>query len=423
MESAAGRQQRHDVVLEVALKMRVALVVSGFPTAEKPSSGVFTLRAAQAIARQHDVDVFHLRAWRPGSRFSRTSVENGLPVTTLWLPQSRRIYLSRWRTSASIRASSALGWLLVRGRFAEFDVVHSVGAAYAGVLAAHWSRRARVPHVAQVIGRDANVILPSVREWPSIRGWERNVDTFLCNSEALREQVRSLYGAAAVTAVAYRGADLVRFSPPPEPRQGAGVRFFFAGGFPSYEGSPYGKNEKGGETICAAWSMAEEELTARGATLVLAGPGAAGGSVESWRRSLRDPEAVTLLGPIAPDAVAAQMRRADAVLVASMNEGLPNIAVEAAACGCAVAASRVGGIPEIVVDGETGLLLTPGVAAEWAAALVTLARDAQHVRTMGARARLHVERNFDASRYGDAIGRVYADLRERAAFKRSGEIS
>jgi glycosyltransferase involved in cell wall biosynthesis len=56
-------------------------------------------------------------------------------------------------------------------------------------------------------------------------------------------------------------------------------------------------------------------------------------------------------------------------------DGLPNVVLESLAAGRAVVASRLGGIPLAVRDGTDGVLVTPGSADEFAAALATLLRD------------------------------------------------
>lgn len=95
---------------------------------------------------------------------------------------------------------------------------------------------------------------------------------------------------------------------------------------------------------------------------------------------------------------------ADLALLTSRNEGTPVALVEAAAAGVPAVATRVGGVPSVVEDGVTGLLVPPGDAAAIAASVVALLRAPERRALMGAAARRRAE-----SRWTDA--RLLADLR------------
>jgi glycosyltransferase involved in cell wall biosynthesis len=84
---------------------------------------------------------------------------------------------------------------------------------------------------------------------------------------------------------------------------------------------------------------------------------------------------VTLYPAVPPVEVAEWITAADVIVVPSRGEGLGLVAVEALACGRPVVASNVGGLPEIVKDGETGLLVPPGDVAALRGAIERLADD------------------------------------------------
>lgn len=86
------------------------------------------------------------------------------------------------------------------------------------------------------------------------------------------------------------------------------------------------------------------------------------------------------------------------------------VSVEAMAAGKAVVACRVGGVPESVVDGETGLLVPPDDRAALAAAIVRLGQD-RALRDRLAGAALARARLFD----WNTIAREYLDLYDRVA--------
>jgi glycosyltransferase involved in cell wall biosynthesis len=69
------------------------------------------------------------------------------------------------------------------------------------------------------------------------------------------------------------------------------------------------------------------------------------------------------------DEIATWMNACDVLCLPSLSEGLPNVVLEAMACGLPVVASRVGGVPEIVREGVNGLLVPPGDSRILAATL------------------------------------------------------
>jgi starch synthase len=97
----------------------------------------------------------------------------------------------------------------------------------------------------------------------------------------------------------------------------------------------------------------------------------------------------------------------------SLYEPLGIVNLEAMACGAAVAASRVGGIPEVVADGETGLLVPPDDPAALAAALNTLVGDQDLAAAMGARGRTRAITEFGWARIAAQTTALYAELAPR----------
>jgi len=96
-------------------------------------------------------------------------------------------------------------------------------------------------------------------------------------------------------------------------------------------------------------------------------------------------EAVRFLGP--REDVPRLLAACDLVVLPSLSEALPTALMEAAAAGRPVVATRVGGIPEIVEDGCTGLLVPPDDAPALADAMAALLGDVERARAFGAAAR------------------------------------
>ena len=83
------------------------------------------------------------------------------------------------------------------------------------------------------------------------------------------------------------------------------------------------------------------------------------------------PEPVKTVGARPHEEIPVWMNASDVLCLPSLHEGLPNVALEAMACGLPVVASRVGGVPEIVREGENGLLVPASDVSALAAALQT----------------------------------------------------
>jgi starch synthase len=94
----------------------------------------------------------------------------------------------------------------------------------------------------------------------------------------------------------------------------------------------------------------------------------------------------------------------------SVYEPLGIVNLEAMACGTAVVASCTGGIPEVVADGETGLLVPPGDPAALAGALNAILRDPARAAAMGQAGRARAEAEFSWSQVASRTAALYAQL-------------
>ena len=95
-------------------------------------------------------------------------------------------------------------------------------------------------------------------------------------------------------------------------------------------------------------------------------------------------------------------------------DSCPTTAIEAAATGTPLVASRIGGLPEIVADGETGLLVPPGDAGALAGALQRLLDDGGLRRALGAAAVIRAER-FELDSVVARLEAIYGVRAPRAA--------
>ncbi len=114
------------------------------------------------------------------------------------------------------------------------------------------------------------------------------------------------------------------------------------------------------------------------------------------------------------DDIAAILTHADVFVLPSRIEASPNAALEAMAAGLPVVASRVGGIPEAITDGVTGLLVPPDSPDALAGALFRLFDDPTYADALGRAARKHVETQYSFDRMVSAFEHLYlAELGRR----------
>jgi colanic acid/amylovoran biosynthesis glycosyltransferase len=153
-------------------------------------------------------------------------------------------------------------------------------------------------------------------------------------------------------------------------------------------------------------------LRARGIEFrcVLVGEGRARGEIEAARTRLGLDEHVVLAGAATQTEVLSFWRRAAIAALSSDSEGVPVSLMEAAACGVPVVATAVGGVSELVDDGITGLLVPPGDAAAFAAALEVLLRDPALGRRLGADARRKVEARFSLAGQVDQLLSLWSEV-------------
>ena len=105
---------------------------------------------------------------------------------------------------------------------------------------------------------------------------------------------------------------------------------------------------------------------------------------------------------------------ADVFVLASDSEGLPMSVLEAMAAGLPVVASAVGGVPELVREGETGMLVPPRDSAALAGAIRRLVEDPALRDRLGAAGRQRVEREFSLARFQREHLELYRDYVKRA---------
>ncbi|HMB54060.1 MAG TPA: glycosyltransferase [Thermoanaerobaculia bacterium] len=277
---------------------------------------------------------------------------------------------------------------------AHYSTTHGAVAAVAGFH----------PRVVSVWGAD--VIWDGGGRMPRPLAWLNRLalaraDARTATSDFLATHLRRFAPAGCPVAVIPFGVDPDRFHPAERPREGGGFRI----GFVKTLARKYGP-----EVLLRAFAAVLRAVP--DARLVMAGSGPLEAELRALVEELGLSGRVELPGFVAHDEVPRLMAGFDVFAHPSVydSESFGVAVLEASACGVPVVATRVGGVPEVCVDGETGLLIEPNDPAELAAALVRLAEDGELRRRLGRQGRRFV---LDRYVWSDNVETMLELLREQ----------
>ena len=352
--------------------MKLLIVTNLFPSSVEPGRGLFNQQQFLALARHCELRVVSpvpwfprgrwLRKLRPWSRYAEVPSRETIAGLEVHHPRYLVIpKLARWlhaftyrlgidRTVTALRREFAFDAILAT--WAYPDVVASVGIA----------ARIGVPVVAKVHGSDLNVLAQGRLRRRMIAGALRRCAAVVAVSSGLKQHVVNLGVPEDRVTVIPNGVDVGRFRPLDRfvcrrrlglPEQGR--RVVFIGHL-----TPV----KGLNVLLEALSDLPAEVS-----LSLVGEGEERGRLEALAAAQGLRDRVTFVGARPHDEVPLWMNASDIVCLPSLNEGCPNVVLEALACGRRVVATAVGGIPDLLSDPRAGRLVPPGNTRALAEAL------------------------------------------------------
>ncbi len=246
----------------------------------------------------------------------------------------------------------------------------------------------------------------------SLRLMARTSDCFICNSRFLHDQLAPRLQRAAGssselrTEIVYNGLDRVNGDAKPsdllrKPGDGAGtpIRMIMAGGVSRVK--HYGEAVAGVKILDAAGIPVQLDIYGSG-------------DDDEMRKLAKEIEDAGLekrvqlmgyRGDLGPE-----YARADMLLITSRMETFGRVAVEAMLAGCPVVSSDAGALPEIVLDGETGLVYRSGEPEHLARQIRKLIDDTSLRNAILNRAREYAETHFSAERLVTEIDQILRDL-------------
>jgi len=358
--------------------MKVLAITNLYPNLQQPHRAPYNRHQFRMLNELHEVQVIAPIAWTDEWSAWRRS----LPP----LPAERRMkfdgltvdYPRYWFTPKVLRRWYGSFYLAsIRSTFervrAEFrpDIVFAPWAYPDGNAAVQLARQAGLPIVVQVHGSDIRELDRYAARLSGTRAAVREADGVIAVSQDLAERVVLLGAAPDRVRVVIDGVDKRSFCPGSRAQAQQRLRLqpdrrhlLFVGNLVPV---------KGLDILLAAC----QQLPAQTGPWQLHLFG--GGPLEQQLRGLAYEvyglgSRVVFHGPIAHADLPDWFRAADLFVLASRSEGVPNVLLEAAACGLPFVASRVGGIPEIANLGASRLV-PPEQPAALSAAIADMLRD------------------------------------------------
>lgn len=343
--------------------MKILALTNLFPTPWAPTRAPFNRQQFEHLARHHTLHTLTAVDFR--ERLSN-------PRSDLNIPHLHTDHFTYLYPPLIGRSLHALCWLLSllwqRGnqiRNAHYDCLLA-SWAYPDAVAVSWlARKLGVPYVMKLHGSDINVQAGYTLRRMQIRSALRHANGVVAVSRALADKAIALGADPAHTHVIYNGVDSRLFAP--GSRDKARQRLQLATDAPLllYVGNL--KASKGCIDLLEAFpALLAAKPQAR---LLYIGDGPCRAELLQRATTLGCAERVELKGAIKHDALGDWFRAADLLCLPSHNEGVPNVVLEAMACGTPVVATRVGGIPE-VVPAQAGILVPVKDRAALSAALL-----------------------------------------------------
>jgi len=229
----------------------------------------------------------------------------------------------------------------------------------------------------------------------------RRARVVICISDFCRSQLMALVDEEhwPKLHVVHCGIDVEDFAPPERDGSGDGwLRVLCVGRLVHLKGPTI--------LVEAIAELARRGVAVR-ATLVGDGPKRA--SLERLVERHGVADRVELTGSIGQDAIRARYAEADVFCLPSFGEGIPVVLMEAMAMGLPVVTTRITGVPELVDDRESGLLVTAGRRDELVDALGVLAGDPERRSRMGNAGRRKVAAEFELHASADRLRTIYAE--------------
>lgn len=380
--------------------MKIAFVTSTFPTPQEPTKGVFNLRAVnQLLENNTEVTVFKLKYYRPFKPILKTTTYHTIQVqevSCFAVPG-----LVPYNQYINIFLAKITLWYVLKKIPFKYDIIHSVGIHYSGIVSGYLSEKTGIPHVAQGIGSDINIHLKRFTT-NYVTTQLKHTNCFIFNSQSLLNTFnKNTQGITAPKKVCYRGVDYTHFSKAQKQiNSSPTLNLLYLGGIPSDN-----PDLKGGMFVLNLWNKLRKT---EGIHIRFGGPETKEYFNKSNPENYASNSNFEMIGLIKHEEVRTNLEWADILLMPSENEGLPNLALEAMATQTTLMASDKDFFSEIIDHTTDGILLNKDVTL-WTDKLNELLHNKAILKQMGEKAAQKVKTKYNKEQYPAELIKTYHD--------------
>ncbi len=397
---------------------RILAISHMFPTTASGQYGVFICREAQCL-RKYGIELSFLvpRPWAPWPLHCIPRWRTYGPANPLASPdgfQARSVPYLR---------PPGFGFRRFEGRFMahallpaarrwheeqRFDLVLGVSMLPDAEAAVEIGSALGLPVVSLAVGSDV-MVYPDrmVALWRRLCDTLERVDLPVGVSQSICRRLAETGRCKREPLCIYLGRDATEFTPPQDRariREQLGwpvdnVVAIYLGGLVETKGME--------ELVAAAEPVLRRHSHFQ---LVCVGDGPLRDRLLSLRDHVGQDGAVVLPGRIAPERVPLFLQGSDFLVLPSYSEGMPQAVLEAMNCGLAIVATKVGGVPEAVIDGGTGLLVDARDTSQLQAAMERMIVDEGFRQSAGQHGLARARNVFDSERNARAFAEVLWSL-------------
>lgn len=339
--------------------MKIIAVSNLFPNRRNPQLGTFNLQEFSALSKLADVKVISPLPMGKFKGVPRRDVVRGMETfypRYPWMPKIGRSLYALFLTPPLWRTIKGI----IKGGF-DPDLLLAAWCDPDGVATMMVSKVLGKPCIIKALGTDINLFTQNRLRRRSIRWALGEADAVISVSHDLKRKIVSLGVDEGKIEVHHNGVDTDLFKPMD---RSAAIEKLIGRGFSGdtlngriilFVGNLYPM--KGVRVLIEAFSILSGR--APDLKLILIGDGPDRGRLEELSHRLELGGRVWFIGRRPHKEIPFWMNAADILCLPSLSEGLPNVILEAHACGRPVVASDVGGVREIMMEGEVGYLCRP----------------------------------------------------------------